>query len=96
MAGDQISVLGVRRSYPYDVETPKAVSVLGRDTGYNKQNIWDHIRIRRVCLIGCMEENRVPTGTIAVVLRCFFQARKLIAQNWQAQRPLQLKYGSRL
>lgn len=41
----------------------------------------------KTCLLGCLEEDRVLPGIIEVVLRCLFQARKLIAQKWQAQAP---------
>lgn len=41
----------------------------------------------KACLLGSLEEDRVPPGTTVAVLRCLFQARKLIAQKWQAQTP---------
>ena len=41
----------------------------------------------KICLLGSIEENRVPASSLEVVLRCLFQARKLIALRWQAQIP---------
>ena len=39
------------------------------------------------CLLGCMEDNQVPPGNLEAILRCLFQARKIIAQKWQAHAP---------
>ena len=41
----------------------------------------------RTCLLGDAEEHRIPAGALESVLRCLFQARKLIAQRWQAHVP---------
>lgn len=45
----------------------------------------------KTCLLKCMEERRVLTGTTEVALRCLFQVRKLIAQKLQAQIPPTVK-----
>ena len=39
------------------------------------------------CLLGSIEDTRVPQGSGEAILRCLFQARKTIAQKWQAQTP---------
>ena len=38
-------------------------------------------------MLGGMEDHRIPPGAMESVLRCLFQARKLIAQRWQAHAP---------
>ena len=38
-----------------------------------------------------MEDHRVPPGALEGVLRCLFQALKLIAQRWQAHAPPSVK-----
>ena len=43
--------------------------------------------VARICLLGCIEDIRVPQGSLEAILRCLFQARKTIAQKWQAQTP---------
>ena len=43
----------------------------------------------RLCILGLGEEISRMTSTSKAVLRCLFQARKLIAQRWQAGNPHQ-------
>lgn len=66
---------------------PEAILILGGDNRINKIFRTTLELAAKTCLLGNMEECRVPTGTTEVVLRCLFQARKLIAQKWQAQCP---------
>ena len=45
----------------------------------------------RLCILGLGEEISRMTSTSKAVLRCLFQARKLIAQRWQAGNPPSVK-----
>lgn len=41
----------------------------------------------KLCVLGYREKFREGVSTTVAVLRCLFQARKLIAQRWQSRRP---------
>lgn len=41
----------------------------------------------RVCVLGHIEEEIGTIGTIPVIARCLYQARKSIAQSWQSMKP---------
>lgn len=41
----------------------------------------------KLCVLGYREKSSEGVSTTIVVIRCLFQARKLIVQRWQLRRP---------